>query len=396
MKKTYIAIGASAASIGALTKLRTLDGQATIICVTAEKEMPYNRCLLADYLAGIKTVDDVATKKIDFFTSNNIALMLDSKVVKINPNEHNITLHTGEQLHYDKLFIGAGRSTAIPKIPGADRAGVFPFYDLKDVTALLNFIKERKPRHAVVIGAGFSGVECADALTHHDIAVTLVERAGHILPYQIDKDGSQLLIDIMKPKNVTVLTNTSVQEIVGDQHVSSVMLTSGQTIPCDMVIFAIGGITNSWLAREAGLEILGNGIKIDQFMQTSDSDIFAGGDICMVTDVLTNKPVQSCLWTDAIMQGMAAAHGMVDQPKPYAGTLVVTSSHIFDTTFVTSGPVWHPSHGFEEIIRRGENFYHKFLVHDKKLKGFMMIGNVDNVGALRKQLLTQSEFLIPE
>src|SRR5579862_3135675 len=123
MSKTYIVIGASAAGIGALTKLRTLDPSATLICVTAEKEMPYNRCLLADYLAGAKTVDDVATKKSDFFSTNNITLMLDAQVTKIIPSEHKIIIHKGQELTYDKLFIGAGRSTGMPNITGTDRTG---------------------------------------------------------------------------------------------------------------------------------------------------------------------------------------------------------------------------------------------------------------------------------
>lgn len=394
MKKTYIVIGASAAGIGALTKLRTLDKDATVICVTAEKEMPYNRCLLADHLAGIKTVEDVATKSSDFFTSNNITLMLDAKVVKIIPQEHKVLLESGQELSYDKLFIGAGRSSWMPTIPGSELTGVFSFYDLKDVKNILAFITTKKPKNVVVVGAGLSGVECADALTHHGVAVTIVERAAHILPHQLDADGAQLLTGLMQQKNVAVQANTSVQEIRGNGQVHDIILANGQTIPCEMVIFAIGGATNAWLAREAGLETNGNGISVNDFMQTSDPNIFAGGDICLVKDILTNNRVQSCLWPDAVMQGMVAAQGMVGQPKAYAGSLIVTSSHIFDTTFVTCGPVINPSPDYRVIMRRDTNFYHKFLVHDKKLKGFVMVGNVDNVGSLRKQLLTQAEFEI--
>jgi len=429
MSKTYIVIGASAAGIGALIKLRTLDPSATLICVTAEKEMPYNRCLLADYLAGAKTVDDVSTKKSDFFTTNNITLMLDAQVTKIIPSEHKIIVNIGHsypsipqderqkdpaqtgarteeaagrlevqerhiELTYDKLFIGAGRSTGMPKITGTDRAGVFPFYDLNDVTKILKYITQHQPKNAVIIGAGLSGVECADALTHHGISVTLIERAAHILPHQLDPVGAEFLTKIMQSKNVFTRTHVSIQEILGDQQVTHVKLSNQEIIPCDLVIFAIGAKTNSWLASQAGLEIIGHGIKIDDFMQTSNSDIFAGGDICMVKDIVTNEIVQSCLWTDAIMQGMTAAHGMVGTPKKYAGTLIVTSSHIFGTTFVTCGPVTNSSHKFQEIIRQDQTFYHKFLLHEKKLKGFIMIGNVDNVGKLRRLMQEQTEAIV--
>jgi len=435
MKKTYIVIGASAAGIGALTKLRTLDKEATIICVTAEKEMPYNRCLLADYLAGTKTIDDVATKKSDFFTTNNITLILDAQVTKIIPDQHKILVSTGRsypsipqderqrsgartdpeqatrvewievqerhlEFTYDKLFIGAGRSTVMPKIPGYNLAGVFPFYDLSDVTKILAYITEHKPKKAIVIGAGLSGVECADALTHHEIPVTLIERAAHLLPHQLDLSGAQLLEKIMNLKNVTIRANTSVQEIScqnTDQNtntpktVTHLTLSNHEVIPCDIVIFAIGGRTNSWLASDAGLETLGNGILVNSIMQTSNPDIFAGGDICMIKDKLSNDMVQSCLWPDAVMQGMTAAHGMIGTPKEYQGTLIVTSSHIFGTTFVTCGPVTNSEHNYQEVIRQNETYYHKFLLHEKKLKGFIMVGNVDKVGQLRRLLQEQTE-----
>jgi len=398
MKKTYIVIGASAAGIGALTKLRTLDNTATIICVTAEKDMPYNRCLLADYLAGTKTIDDVSTKKSDFFAANNITLMLDSKVIKIVPDHHKIILHSGQELTYDKLFIGAGRSTGMPKIPGSELDGVFPFYDLRDVTKILDYITQYQPKKAVIIGAGLSGVECADALTNHGIPVTIIERAAHALPNQLDPAGAELLTRIMQSKNVIVRANASIQEISCDKNTSTidkrvahVILSNQEKISCDLVIFAIGARTNSWLASDAGLEVLGNGIKVNDFMQTSNPYIFAGGDICMVKDKLTNDVIQSCLWTDAMMQGMTAAHGMVGVSKEYAGTLIVTSSHIFDTTFVTCGPVTNSSHTYQEVIKQDDTFYHKFLIHEKKLKGFIMVGNVDNVGKLRKLMQEQTE-----
>ena len=159
-----------------------------------------------------------------------------------------------------------------------------------------------------------------------------------------------------------------------------------------MIIFAIGGKTNIQLALHAGINTSSSGIIVKNTMQTSNPDIFAGGDCCIVNNLLTEKPVQSCLWPDAVMQGMTAAHGIVGIKKEYPGTLIITSSNIFGTQLVTCGPVNQPTQDYEEIIRSEPDFYHKFLVHDEMLKGFVMVGKVENVGLLRKKLIDKSKF----
>src|SRR5205814_5118387 len=135
-------------------------------------------------------------------------------------------------------------------------------------------------------------------------------------------------------------------------------------LPCQMVVFAIGGRVNSALAQAAGLTLHGDGVVVDQHMRTSDENIFAGGDVCVVKDVLTGELVQSCLWADAAMQGMTAACSMAGITRTYPGTLVVTSSTIYGTTFVTCGPITNPPAHYETTVRQGPDFYHTFLTHD--------------------------------
>ena len=391
MKQQYIIIGSSAAGLGAAGKLRSLDADARIICLTAEKVMPYNRCLLADHLSGARPADQVATKTQSFFDENNIELMLDSRAVGLDAAAQKVTLANGTSFNYDKLFLGTGRSAFIPPLPGTQAAGVFSFFDFDDVTNILAYIKQHNVKQATIVGAGLSGLECADALLAHGLNLTVIERAPHVLASQIDAAGAAFLMNLMKQKGINVLTSTTVQEVVThNKRVAGLFLNTGKAMKTDMVIFAIGGSINLDLARQANLTIENGGIVTSPSMQTSNPNIFAGGDICRVHDLVTGGTTISTLWPDAVQQGMIAAHTMVGLEKNYAGTVTITSSHIFGTTFVTCGPTIKPTE-YTQLIKQEADFYHRLLIHEGTLKGFIMVGNVQGVGQLRKAIVLQEK-----
>lgn len=392
MKKTYLIIGTSAAGLGAAIKLRNLDQTSTIICLTAEQEMPYNRCLLAEYVSGAKTASQIGTKPQAFLDEHNIQLMTNANVVAIDRINQHVHLIDGRSFAYDKLFIGTGRSGTILPIPGNNLAGVFSFYSLADTTAILQFVKDHQVTKVSIVGAGLSGLECADALASQKINVTIIERSAGPLPQQLDQAGSNFLLSLMQKYNITFYGNDQVEEILGNTTVRSIKLANGMVIPTNMVIFTVGNKINSRLAQACGLPLHKNGIVVNQHMQTNDPNIFAGGDVCVVNDLLTNQPIQSCLWADAAMQGMVAGCSMAGQERNYPGSLIVTSSHIFGTTFVTCGPIAQPPPHLQPIVKHGDDFYHTFLIENNALKGFAMIGRVDNVGMLRKKILDKTSF----
>lgn len=387
----YLIIGSSAASMGALSKLRALNPSATITCITAEHEMPYNRCLLADYLSGDKELANIYTKKDDFFLEHAITLIRGKKVTIINPTAHTITTDDGQVYPYTKLFLGIGRTSFIPPVPGSTSKNVTAFFDFNDANRIRTLV-ETNPElnNIIIIGAGLSGLECTDALLPYKRSITLIEKADHVLPNQIDPQGGAFIEGLIQHHGITLHKNTTVLEI----STTSVHLSTGKELPADLIIFAIGGKPSLDLVAQAGLETSQHGLIVNEFMQTSDPDIFAGGDICAVNNLLTNTPVQSCLWPDATMQGMVAAHGMSGVEKSYPGTTIVTSSHIFGTTFVTCGPVTQ-AHTFDALTKKEETFYHRLLI-DKEgiLKGFVMVGNVTNIGQMRKAVV-EKQVIVP-
>ncbi len=396
MKKNYIIIGSSAAGLSAAHKIREIDPLGSITCVTADPEMPYNRCLLADYISGHRGHEAITLKNRAFFDEKKISLVLSARVTEIDREQQHVLLENGTVLAYDKLFIGSGRSSWMPDLPGTNLQGVFPFYGLHETNNILAFVKNHSVKNAVVVGAGLSGLECADALAQLGLQVNVIERAHHALPNQLNHDGGKFLASLMHKRQVTLHASNQINEITGTSNfVAGAKLADGTTLPAQMVVFAIGGKVNSDFAQSAGLSMFGHGIVVDEFMQTSDHNIFAGGDVCAVPDLLTGHLVQSCLWADAAQQGMAAGSSMAGVERKYLGSLIVSSSHIYGTTFVTCGPVTNPPAHLKQHVRQGPDFYHVYLTDGNQLKGFAMIGKVDNVGLLRKKLLDKTEFVVP-
>lgn len=387
----YVIIGSSAAGIGAAAKLRDLDQTSTITCLTAESVPPYNRCLLADVLATKKTAASIGLKGASTFTEKNIALRLNSFVESIDTKNQRVLVADGQSVPYDKLLIATGRSSWMPDIPGNTLPGVMSFYGLTDVEAITNYITTHASKNIVIVGAGLTGLECADALTSFAPRITVIERTSRVLPSQLNNDGSTFLIGLAHTQGITILPETTITAIEGIGCVQQVQLSTNEALPADMVIFAIGGKTNSQLGASAGLVLHNNAIDVNNRQQTSQEHIYAAGDVATVIDQVSMQKTQNCLWPDAVMQGIVAANNMTGNEKQYAGTVLVTSSTIFGITFVTAGAIAQPPAGLKLLVKQTPAFYHAFLTDTNNiLKGFALVGNVDNIGALRKKLLEKT------
>lgn len=394
---TVVIIGTSAAGLAAAGKLRALNPSIKIVCLTKEVEMPYNRCLIADCLAGSKTSEQVCTKKAHFFEEQSIELRLSSEVIALDATKKQITvLFQGkeETLTYDALLIASGRSAFVPAPFLPLQPGVFPFYDLSHVTEMLGYIESTHVKRALVVGGGISGLECADALLSRGLMVTIVEREASLLPSQIDADGALFLAQLLRDKGIVLHCQTTVEELASAPHeqggvLVSVSLSNGIQQSFDLVVVATGGRQNSSFARDAGIACDQFGIITDIHQATNLPGVFAAGDICSVIDLLTEKRTCSTLWPDAVAQGLSAAHSIAGLSKPYAGTLTITSTHVFGTTLVSCGD-FNTLAADETLSKQEAAFYHKFYLSKGIVRGFVMIGNVGSVGQLRKAILEKT------
>lgn len=389
MIKRHLIIGASAAGVATALTLRRLDSACSITILSQEPELPYNKCLLADYAHGQKTQEQIAILTVQAAQSKNIQLCLGVNVVALNRDQKKVTCSDGQQFSYDTLLLGTGASPILPTIDGiSTHPNVFTFYRLSDVENILATGKAKNVRTAVVIGAGLSGLECADALNAQGLLVAVIERSTHVLGKQIDAQGAECVEQALSAAGVRLHTNASVAAI----DPAGIYLTDGTYIQADLIICAIGVQPNVLLAQKAELKLEDGAVWVDDTMQTSDAAIYAGGDCCMVTHQISGQRMRNCSWPEAMQQGMVAAHNMSGIKKQYAGVCVITSSAFFGIKFATCGMIDAIPSTYVVHQQLCGNSYAKVVVLNDRVYGFVLVGDTRHFSLLRRLILTGESF----
>lgn len=395
--KTYIIIGSSAAGLSAASTLARHDLSARIICISDEKEQPYNKCFLVDYVGAERSHEQLFTLRAPLLENPQFALLLGVAVTSIDPDAMTITLGDGRVLRYDALFMGMGGSAFRPTLPGSTYAGVFTFYTLADTHNLMHWMAQRSARHAVVVGAGLTGLECANALSARGLAVTLIERGNRVLPHHADQTGSEHIAHAAGAAGVTVKTFAHVQEITGNNgQVTGVILADGTHVPADLVVFAVGMRVNSALAANAGVACSGQHVIVNNQLQTSVSSIFAGGDLVVAPCAVTGQLVPSATWPDAVLQGSSAAYNMMGQTRVYPGVIGHTVSQFFGLEFAACGALQGPSKRTVLVVDK-PGAYRVLELVDGVLQAYSLIGATSTAAmACRRALLTKQPISEPE
>lgn len=394
MQKKYVIVGASAAGLACAERLRRLDIDAEIVCVAAQSELPYNTCLLSDVISGQKKIEEVMTKSLSFFEEHRIKLRLKSCVIKIESQEKYILLQDGTTITYDSLFLGTGRSAFVPEfLKHQEAAGIFPFHTLKDICNLTQFL-DIGLKNIAVIGAGINGLEAADALVARGLKVVLLEGQDRLMPQYCDEQGSAFIEEKMKAYNIEVIKNQRVDSFTKQsEQINNLVLSNQTMVSVDGAVIAVGSRANIELVAGSGIATHGTGILVDQNFATNIQNIHAGGDICVMYCKRTQSFVQSCKWSDAVIQGMHAAHAMAGQSLVYQYPAITASSMFFGMKFVACGPVNNPPLESKKIIQQTAESYQVYLTDQQsRLIGFLLIGQVERVAELRKMVTTQAVF----
>ena len=237
----------------------------------------YNRVLLSNLLSGELSLDKVITLSTEWYVEHNVKLHSEDPVAKIDRSAKRVISTKGIEIDYDYLVIATGSyPTALP-IPGAELPGVMSFRTLKDVELMQTIAKEKK--HAVVIGGGFLGLEAAEGLRVQGMDVTLLHRGNFLLDNQLDPTAGKMLLSSLEERGIKFRLEANTQELEGNGSVKSVLLATGERLPADLVVTAIGVTPNKALAVNAELNCQ-RGVLVNAQMQTSDQNIFSLGECC--------------------------------------------------------------------------------------------------------------------
>lgn len=330
-----LVVGGGACGASAAARCRRLNDEAEIIILEATDEISIANCGLPYYTSDVINSREkmIVSSPMRFKNLLNIEVRLNSRVTEINKKNKTVTVNGKENLSYDKLILATGASPVIPPIAGVNGNKIFTVRTLKDGDGIKDILRTGKAKNAVVIGGGFIGIEMAENFVHAGLNTTLVELSDQILA-PLDKEVAAFAHNTMRKNGVELILGDGVKEFEND----FITLNSGKKIPYDIAILAIGVRPDVALAKSAGLEIgtLG-GVKVNEYMQTSDPDIYAGGDSVEIKDFITGKNTIIPLAGPANRQGRIIAdniNGFKSVYKNSQGTAVVK---IFDLTIANVG-----------------------------------------------------------
>lgn len=341
----YLIIGGVAGGATVAARLRRMDEKAEVILFERGKYVSYANCGLPYYIGDtINNRNKLFVQTVQGFTSRfRIDIRTEQEVSHIFPETRQVevkNLNTGEvyKESYDKLVLSPGAEPLRPRIEGIESKKIFTLRNVPDTDTIKNYVNQEKPQTAVVIGGGFIGLEMAENLHELGIHVTVVEMANQVMA-PLDYSMAAIVHQHLASKKVNLLLEDGVSHFNESPEGVIVHLKSGKQVPADMVLLSIGVRPETQLAKEAGLSIgaLG-GIAVNEFMQTSDPDIFALGDAVEVRHLITGKPALIPLAGPANKQGRMVADNIVfGNVRKYEGTMGTSIAKIFDLSVATAG-----------------------------------------------------------
>ncbi len=332
-----VVVGGSAAGLPAAITARRHYPEKSIILIRKEKQVVIP-CGIP-YIFGTVGSPDRNLIPDGVFQANNIELIVD-EAKELNPEEKKITLASGELVIYDKLVLATGSFSLVPPIPGIDKKNVYPIKkDVQHLTYLLNALNGAKD--LVILGCGFIGVEFADECKkNRNINVTIVEMLNQCLQIAFGEEACkccQEVEDYLAEKGINVITGARLEEVLGDDKITSVKLSNGQEIKADLLIVGIGVRPNVDLAKKAGLAVGKGGITVDTTMRTSDPNIFACGDCTSKFSFFTGQPSGLRLASIASTEARIAGANLYEISRKNPGVVGVFSTALGKLTVAMAG-----------------------------------------------------------
>jgi NADPH-dependent 2,4-dienoyl-CoA reductase/sulfur reductase-like enzyme/rhodanese-related sulfurtransferase len=362
-------VGGVAGGASAAARARRLSEDAHIVLFERGPDVSFANCGLPYYLGGeiaerdkllVVTPERLRTRlKLDVRTRTSVEA-IDRAGKKLRVRD----LATGREYEesYDKLILAPGAAPIRPPLPGIDLPGVFTLRNLQDMDRIKAKL-DQGVRQAVVVGAGFIGLELVENFVRKGIATTAVELQDQVLP-PFDQEMTTPIAQELASKGVSLLLGQSAESFESAPDGLVVRLKSGQRLPAQLVVLGVGVRPENKLAVEAGLAAgARGGIRVNDHLQTSDPDIYAVGDAIEVKDFVTGDPAQVPLAGPANRQGRIAADNIFGRGTRYRGTQGTAIVRVFDKTAAMTG-------ASEKVLKRTKHSYRKVYVHPTNHAGY--------------------------
>lgn len=372
----YVIVGSSIAAISAVKALRKTDADGSLAIISEELNPTYSRPLIYEFLCKKIKEKELNFCESDFFNLFKAEPLLGIKALAVHTGACRVHLSNGEEIGYKKLLIATGGKPITPPIKGMDFKNVFHFTNLSDAKKIVRSLSTIQT--CLIIGGGLIGLQAAEAFLNMGKKVHVVELLDRLLAPILDKEGSAVVQEVFTKHGAVIHTSVAAQEILGgtNKKVMAVKLNSGEEIPADLVVVAVGVRPNTDLVQGTQIAI-NKGILVDEHMETSLKGIYAAGDVAEGYDMIINARRPILTWSNGYAQGRIAGANMAGNKTEFLGGLAQNTAKHFDVSFASAGLHTPPeSKDFEVLseLSPDRRFYKKLVVKDHRVVGLIGIG----------------------
>ncbi|KAF2259841.1 FAD-dependent pyridine nucleotide-disulfide oxidoreductase [Lojkania enalia] len=350
VSKRIVVVGGVAGGMAAATRARRLDENASITVFDKGPYTGFANCGIPYALDGVIPNDSslILQTPEGFKNRFNIDVHVNAEVTKIDRAAKTVEVKAtdekeSKQYPYDSLILSQGAEAFVPPVDGIQASNVFTLQTIPELQSVKNYIAANSCKSVAIIGGGFIGLEAAENLRLHGLDVSIIEYMPHVFP-PVDSDIAEPIHSELRKNGIQLYLNARMQGIEaapeGNGRASAIVLSDGIKVPFDLAIVAVGVRPRVSLAQEAGLQVDRNGVVINEFMQTSDPDIYAVGDMICTPHRITSRPMRVALAGPAARQGRLAADkifGYATAASAYRGNIGTSACKVFDLTVGIAG-----------------------------------------------------------
>ena len=371
----------AAMSLRQLAPSKMLNPEITI--VSSESSPPYSPPAMADYfLTGRES--SLYWQGPDICDQLRVNFRSGIGVEHVLPARSRVALQDGSELEYDRLIIATGSRLFAP-LDGYDLSGAYDFKSLTAARELVEHARRGEVKTALVVGAGFIGVEVTLLLRSLGLDVTMVQRRW-VMPRMLDEETAEFVLDELQSRGITVRQHVEATRFIGTDRVDGVELDNGDELVADAYVAATGVKPNVDYLEGSGLDI-GWGVRVDNQMRTNLPNIWAAGDVAETVDRASGERYVHAIWPNARAQGEVVARDMLGYATNYAGAERMNSMKHIGLPIIAVGD----TSGDRELRRRRGDELRKVFLTDGKIAGYRLVGDIRGAGVYRALMLRKSD-----
>lgn len=377
-------LGAGPAGLTVAETLREHDAASEIVMLSAEPFPPYSPPAMVDYFASGRD-ETLFWRGRDVCDRLGVEYRSGVRAGALLPTSREVELEDGSRIGYHRLVIATGSHLYAP-VEGHDLPGVYDFKSLSAAESLVARVRALGGGHALVVGAGFIGVEVALLLRELDVEVSLVEMLDRVMPRTLDEETAAVVRAEMERRGIEVRLDTKAEAFVGADRAEALRLSSGEVLEADVFVAATGVKPNVDFLQGSGLD-LGWGVRVNDHLQTDLPGVYAAGDVAETVDRMTGERFVHAIFPNAVAQGRAVAHHLLGFDAPYEGAESMNSLKHLGVPVMAVGA----GSGEQELRWRRGEVLRKVFLDGGRIVGFRLAGDVRGAGVYRSLMLRHAD-----